>query len=246
MRVVKLAREVVGKRTSFRLLDVQPEYEEAVLQLGFKHEDDGFARSFPTDTPQLDLAYANFARYAEQMVRQAAGYEEVPWETALQALLDRLHGREIHWWLTGSAALAVRGLHITPRDLDLVVDDAGAAQLGEILVDRLIDPVTPVTDWICRWWGRAFLHARIEWVGGVDPRADEPFVTDFGPEAARRLEDVTWRGGILRVPPLELQLHSCERRHLYDRARQIRMLIEDGRTEVAGRSPWRRFRAWPP
>lgn len=64
-----------------------------MLHLGFKREHEVFARSFPTYTPHLDLAYANFARYAEQMVRQAAGYERVPWETALQALLDRLHGR---------------------------------------------------------------------------------------------------------------------------------------------------------
>lgn len=85
-----------------------------------------------------------FSRFAEQMVRQAAGYEPVPWEAALDAFLDRVVGREIRWWLTGSAALAVRGLAITPRDLDLVVDDAGAGQLGELLVDpgdRLDVPV---------------------------------------------------------------------------------------------------------
>ena len=110
------------------------------------------------------------------MPRQAAGHEPVPWEAALDAFLDRVDGREICWWLTRSAALAVRGLDITPRDLDLVVDDEGAGQLGELLAEWLVEPVTPVTDWVSRWWERAFLHARIEWVGGVEPQADEPFV----------------------------------------------------------------------
>jgi hypothetical protein len=109
-------------------------------------------------------------------------------------------GLDISSPLAGSGAVAVRGLDVTPRDLDLVVDDAGAAQLGDVLTEWLIEPVTPVPDWICRWWGRAFLHARIEWVGGVQPRADEPFVTDFGPAAAQRLEEVRWNGRILRVP----------------------------------------------
>lgn len=117
------------------------------------------------------------------------------------------------------------------------MDDAGAVQLGDALADVLIEPAIPVTDWICRWWGRAFLKARIEWVGGVEHRVDEPFVTDFGPAAARRLEEVTWNGRILHVPPLELQLQSCERRGLEDRASQIRMLAKNGRHGVAGRSP---------
>jgi hypothetical protein len=30
------------------------------------------------------------------------------------------------WWLTGSDALAVRGVDVSPRDLDVVTDAAGA------------------------------------------------------------------------------------------------------------------------
>ncbi len=76
--------------------------------------------------------------------------------------------------------------------------------------------------WTCNWWGRAFLRARVEWVGGVGPSADEPLPTDFGPTAAASLEAVPWRGRTIMVPPLELQLQVNERRGLHDRVQQIR------------------------
>jgi hypothetical protein len=221
-------RDVIGDATRFLLLDVPPEYEEAVLVLGFTLIGNAFARAFPNDVPNLDEVYANFGRHAEEMIRQAAGLAEAPWRTALMALLGRLEGRPIAWWLTGSGALAVRGIDVQPRDLDLVVDERGATELGVLLADTLVEPVVSVKDWICRWWGRAFLHVRIEWVGGVDDRADDSLVTDFGPTAASRLETVTWNGRIVRVPPLDLQLAVSERRGLRDRAARIRDLLGRG------------------
>ena len=65
------------------------------------------------------------------------------------------------------------------------------------------------------------LGARVEWVGGVGPAADEPQPTDFGLAAAARLEVVPWRGWQIRVPPLDLQRAVSLRRALHDRVRLI-------------------------
>ena len=188
--------------------------------------DGGFAKRFPTDAPHLDEAFQNFERLIEEIVLQEARVHTAPWDRALQALLQR--AAHIRWWLTGSAALAVRGIPISPRDLDLVVDDEGARTLGEALLDGLVEPVSPAEGWISRWWGRAFLHARIEWAGGVDERADQPLVGDVGPAAAGRLEEVRWRGYQVLVPPLDLQLAVNERRGLTDRIELIRAFMAEG------------------
>ncbi|MBV1855849.1 hypothetical protein [Catellatospora tritici] len=63
--------------------------------------------------------------------------------------------------------------------------------------------------------------ARVEWVGGVGPTADEPTPTDFGLVAASRLEWVGWREWELRVPPQSLQRKTSQRRGLEDRVRLI-------------------------
>jgi hypothetical protein len=155
------------------------------------------------------------------MLLQAADIHPVPWKRALDAFLQIVEPEGIDWWLTGSAALSVRGMAIQPHDFDLVVDDAGAQRLGELLLPYVYEPVAPVEDWICNWFGRAFLHARFEWIGGVNDTPDQYGASDCGPKAASRLETVVWQGREVRVPPLELQLQVSRGRGLVDRVERI-------------------------
>ncbi len=220
---MKTTRRAEGARTAFVILEPDPAYHQAIRDLAYQPVADGFARAFPSDAPHLDRAYATFARHAEAMVRQAARLEPTPWDEALLTFLRVVDGKEVDWWLGGSAALAVRGLDVAPRDLDLVDGRDGTGRLADLLRDHLVEPVT--RGWISDAFGRAFLHARIEWIGGIDAGADEPLVGDVGPTAASRLETVAWRGRELRVPPLDVQLAVNERRGLTTRVEQIKRLL---------------------
>jgi Phosphoribosyl-dephospho-CoA transferase MdcG len=204
--------------------EVPGELEGALVELGFSRDGACFRRSFAVDPADVLRTHARFAEHLEELVLQTARLRPAPWDDALELLLQRIGGAGVDWWLTGSAALALRGAEVAPRDLDLVTDDTGAQLLAEHLADVLVEPLQPA-DWFCRWWGRAFLGARVEWVGGVGSTADEPEPTDFGLVAAESLETVAWRGHAVRVPPLALQLAVCERRGLGDRAARIRALL---------------------
>lgn len=216
--------QTAGGQTSFIFANLDPAYHQAARDLAYGQVPEGFAKSYPADTPGLSEIYQNFARCAEPMILQTAGAMPVPWEQALATFLERVGGEPIDWWLGGSAALAVRGAKVAPRDFDLIVDGGGAKRLGELLRNALVEPVIPVEGWVCSWWGRAFLGARFEWVGGVNAQADQPAPSDFGPAAAARLDTVEWRGHAIRVPPLDLQLQVSQRRGLHARAEQIRQL----------------------
>jgi hypothetical protein len=222
---MKTLSKVEGTTRSFIMADVDPAQQDAVKSLYYMPVAEGFAKQYTVDTPHLDRIYQNFARYAAEMVQQASGVSPVPWQKSLLAFLQLVEGQDIEWWLIGSAALAVRGADVMPRDLDLITDAAGAVRLGELLLDYLVEPVQYSEGWIGNWFGRAFLHARLEWVGDVAAGVDTPHVTDFGPEAAARRELVSWRGYSIYVPPLDLQLAVTERRGLSARADQIRRLM---------------------
>ncbi len=231
---MRTRRRLDGNHTFFVVTDLDDAYRDAAHRLNFAPVEDGVARSFPSISPHLDRIYETFAQRADDLFAQRAGVRPVPWKHALESVIRRVEGQSIDWWLVGSAALAVRGLAISPGDVDLAVDDAGARRLGEVLLDDLIEPVVPVEGWVCDWFGRAFPGALVEWVGGVNERADQPMTSDFGPIAARRRETVNWRGHRLHVPPLDLQLVVSETRGRTEQAALIRGAL--GGASVNGRA----------
>lgn len=225
---------VTERQLEFVISGVAATHAQAVRDLGYHDVGDGeaagnFRRTLPISDLGLHLEHVcrNFKAYAEEMVLQTARAHVTPWERALSAFLEQVAPHSLDWWIGGSAALAIRGLDVAPRDFDIIVAERDARPLGTLLQSYLVEPVTRV-DWFCSSWGRAFLHARFEWVGGVDERADRPFVSDFGPTAARRLEAVSWRGYTVRLPPLDLQLEVSRRRGLANRVEQIERALNRG------------------
>jgi hypothetical protein len=220
----------LGEDVLFVVLDLPERYHGAAGSIGLEPVEGGLARQLPATGMHLERAYHNFSRLVEDVILTEAGERPNRWDAALETFLRTVDGQDIAWYLVGSASLAVRGIGLVPGDIDLAADAEGAHRLGELLADALIEPVIPVTDWICDWWGRAFLGARVEWVGAVHPSVDVPLPADYGPVAASRLETVHWRGYALRVPPLDLVLGVSERRGLTQRAALIRQaMAEQGR-----------------
>jgi len=218
-----------GERTEFWAFDVDQRLEAALAGLwwertGTPRGQPGWRRSFAVTAEQARPAFDNTQRFLLPVLRQAADLDPVPWENALAEVCSRFEAARLDWWLCGSAALSVRGAPISPHDLDLIIAETDSVKAGELLAEGLIEPVT-TSEWpLSTWWGRAFLHARIEWVGGVTAEADLPSAGDFGPAAAGRLETVRWREWEVRVPPLDLQRAVCERRGLAKRVAMIDVL----------------------
>ncbi len=219
---MRISEKTADGKTSFLVSSLDPSYHGAAKDLGFVETDEGFARVFEASTLHLDQIFARFVSFAEDMILQAAGARSVPWDKALLTFLEQTSGENVDWWLTGSAALAIRGIDCVPPDIDIITDGDGAKQLGRAMSEWLVEPVQESHGWIARWFGRAFTQARIEWVGDVEKWVDDRGPSDFGPAARTRLQTARWRGYTIRVPPLEMQLEACERRGLKDRALKIR------------------------
>jgi hypothetical protein len=174
---------VEGDRLRLCLADVGAELEEAVRELGFERQGAVFVRSFAAGSPAVA---ARFEECAEQMVRQAARLDPVPWEDALAVLAERAAGED--WLLLGSTALAVRGADVEPRDIDLVTETAGACDaIARALSDVLVEPLGD-GGWLAQRWFRAFAGARIECAGAPHDAA-----------LAEYDETVEWRGHALRL-----------------------------------------------
>ena len=158
----------------------------ALERLAFERAGMVFVRRFPGDAKFAAQAAERFELCAEAMVRQLADIDPVPWEDALEVLVERA-GTD-GWTLVGSAVRALRGEPVMPHDLDLVSDVDGAERIAAVLADLLVEPLVE-GGWIgARWW-RAFGPARIEGVG------------DYG-GAIVDLDTAAWRGHELHVGTL--------------------------------------------
>lgn len=213
--------QTIGGNAWFVILDLDEVFHDAACKLGYQPVYGGFGSPCPPDSPHVHRAFANFQRSVEPMILQAAGRQPVPWDRALFDLLRRIEGTSIDWWLLGGAALAVRGLDVSPGDIDLVVADDAMTRVEDLLLDHVIQPVVQTPGWVHNSFARAFLHCRVEWVGGVCSLADDPDISDQGPYAQDHLETVRWHGHEIRIPPLALQLEVCRRRGLTERVRII-------------------------
>lgn len=209
----------VGNMAEFVVTTTSALYQQRLTKLGWSPiTAESFVRAVAV-TADLDRVFASFSMHLEEMLLQSAALRPVQWDRALEGCLDRVQGSGLGWWLYGSGALAVRGVDIEPRDLDLVVDDAHHA--AALLSDLLVEPVTPRNGWVAKWTGRAFHGALIEWLAGAHPSGASP-PHEQEPAARDHLETVQWRGRAVHVPALELQLLVAEHRGLDDRVHLIR------------------------
>jgi hypothetical protein len=214
-----------GELVWFAVSVLDPALQDAAprLLMGYERAGMQWRRAYPAGTPHLRQAWRNFARDMPAVLRQAARLDPVPWQAALRELCMRSGTRPVGWWLTGSAALAVRGAPLAPGDLDLVGTGQDALALADLFAAELIEPVAQDNNpgSISRWWGRAFCHARIEWIGDPRPWVDQPRPTDFGTTASAQLDTVMFEDWPVLVPPLALQREVCQRRGLADRVVMI-------------------------
>ncbi len=218
--LVEASLERDGSVAQFFVMPRGPAVGDLLVALGFQPKKGHFVRSF-LDSDDVPRIFQNFAAHIDEVIRYKNRETSTPWEQALEVAAKRLTGK-VDWWLSGSAALAIRGVDSHPRDIDLIVDDAQLT--GRLLNDILIEPVTRMHGWVADWFGRAFDQALIEWV--ADVRADKTAgPREDGPAAAVRRERVVWRGHEILCSPLDLQLAVCEARGLIGQAEAIRRFM---------------------
>jgi hypothetical protein len=191
----------------------------------FSAEGDTYVKRYSWDHicagQDYELIKDNFRRSLQHMIAHANDNTPTPWEPALESIIARLRGTAIDWWLTGSCALAVRGVQIVPHDIDLMFNSEDLEQVISLFSDCIVEPFADSSGWVVQFFGVAYLRARIDLAFSPTDAVDIPEPVDFGPFAQRHLESIIWRGETVRVPPLLLQRSVNSRRGRNDRVTAI-------------------------
>ncbi len=117
-------------------------------------------------------------------------------------LCQRLDGRV--WALTGSLGMALQGVPLTPHDVDLQTDAAGAYEIERRLAEFVTRPVQfSSTERVRSHFGAFLVHGvQVEVMGDIEKRrADGTW--EPPPDLPHIIQYVTLEG--LRVPVLDLE-----------------------------------------
>jgi hypothetical protein len=168
-------------------------------------------------------------------------------EKVLSLVHDALARDGVSWAVVGSAATALQGCEIVPRDLDLLA----AQPDGVLRFAELMAPYTPATvaepadhdhwrssqacplsvgpdDYGFTWWfgrwvvaGCKVEMAHIAPPPGHPTSGEDAGIWEAGPEIWPYIREVPFGGVQVPVVPLEIQLETCLRRGLAERVAEI-------------------------
>ena len=189
----------------------------------FTRVDDRYLKEIPRDLPHLDIVVENYRRNAEEILAQTGErpLKPAPWEQALLAFADKAKAAGIDWFLAGTCALAIRGIEVKPRDVDIILHLKDMDKVQEAFLDDTIVPVEECADWVATGFGVLFMHARIDLAFDTHDCLDSPEPIDSGPYAMNHLETVNWMGHTVKVPPMALLLNVNKRRGIQERVQLI-------------------------
>jgi hypothetical protein len=215
----------------FRLTNVAPADRGAVEADCYTPDGDGYTKTLSRNAPYVDAAAANFVRYADQLYGETLTRGSRRWREGLLHFLDTMEGSGIEWFLSGSCVLAIRGLDIVPRDVNVVFPHVSDLQrVRDLFGPDTIQPLMECEGWVAKAYGDAFHGCKIGIAFETEDRLDTPEPDDSGPYdsgpyAASHLETATWEGRAIPVPPMQLLLNINCRRGRTERVRQITKYI---------------------
>ncbi len=219
---MKTWTETTNKGVAFRVSDVPENRRQLLADDYYLPEGDDFVRYYPADDPNVLAAAPNFAEHGVAFLRQTWADEPAPWKEALAELVKRIEPLSPEWLLTGSCPLALRGIDVAPRGVDVIFAEKDFEPVRRAFADIAILPIVPCGEWVAAAFGVAFKGAQISMAFGCKEDVDELNPTDSGPYALAHAETLEWEGHPLRVTPLQLSLNINLRRGRTERAEKIR------------------------
>ncbi|MFA6730459.1 MAG: hypothetical protein WCR95_05645 [Eubacteriales bacterium] len=177
--------------TDFVLLveNAEPKHIDTILHAWFVKTKRGYEKTYPKNgedklwhknSADKELIKKNFARLGQSMFSGV-----FDWKSVLTALAQKFLENKIQWYIFGSCCEAVRGVKITPNDIDIIVHTSDFYKVKELFPDNIVEPfVDNHGTWLVRYFGRLCLGGAI-----VDIAADEKLNMENHP-----YENLTWNG----------------------------------------------------
>lgn len=161
----------------------------------------------------------NFAEHGEDSLRQSLKIRPAPWEKALSWLLPEMEQTGVDWYIHGSTAMALLGMEVAPRGVDIVIPNASDFEkVRDHFYKFAIRPFEKCDNWVMSALGTVFMEANI----GFAFQNHSPAPYDM-----KKLDTVLYQGESVCISTPEMLKQDNESYGRPERVKQIQQWIEN-------------------
>lgn len=192
--------------------DVPEEYRSRLVDDLYWPVEHSFLKQWGND-PDMEIIAGNFITHGVESLEQLLKIRPAPWKQALSAFIEKLVGTGIRWYIHGSAAMAIWGIDVVPRDLNIIFPDlSDFDRVRQLFLAETIYPIELCPGWLMGGLGGLFIHANIglAFMNATDVLFD-----------MSQLKEVDWMGEKIAISPLEWQRRDNQN---YGRGERVELI----------------------
>ncbi len=188
---------------AYVVYDVPEDGQSRLLEGLYWQVENSFLKLY-ANVPDMEIIAGNFEKHGVESLEQLLKIRPAPWEQALSALIEKLAGTGIRWYINGSAAMAIWGIDVAPRDLNIMFPDlSDFDRVRQLFLGETIYPIERCDSWVLAGLGGLFVHANIGLAFRNAPDVSQPKELDWMGRDMSQLMEVEWMGRKVVVSPLE-------------------------------------------
>jgi len=202
-----------------RVEDVETDREDIILHAWFEKTNTGFEKIYPMESgtdkswhkniEDKERIKSNFSRLGQSMFSGS-----FDWSSIMMTLAQIFLENNVEWYVFGSSCEMVRGINISPNDIDIIVHTKNFYKVKELFPDNVVEPfVDNKGSWLVRYFGRLCIGGAI-----VDVVADEKMNREN-----HHYDLLSWNGFSVYAEPFETR-YALEKK----RGRSERLKVMEG------------------
>jgi len=115
------------------------------------------------DVENFTYCAENFAKHGETAVKQQLKMLPTPWEKALDLFIPEIEKLGVYWYVHGSAAMALWGIDVSPKDVNIIVPNSSDFdKVRNHFYRYAIKPIERCENWLMSGLGEIFMEAAVE------------------------------------------------------------------------------------
>lgn len=157
----------------------------------------------------------NFTKYGETSIKQQLRIVPTYWEKALDSFISEIKKLDVNWYVHGSTALALWGIDVTPKDVNIIVANySDFDKVRDHFYKVAIRPIERCENWVMSGLGELFMEATI----GISFHNKE-----LEPYDMSKLGKIVHNGEEIYVSSLEMLKQDNE---YFNRPERVRLIEE--------------------